>query len=188
MEYYSVLLTSADKIKTVSSLSDNAWEKVMFPCMKLAQDIDLQGILGTCLYRRLQEMVYDDSIYDPENVMYKDLLDYYVQNYLVYATLSRMVYEVSFKLTNLGSVISKDEHVVEMDSAERDLLWQQYTNSASSYKRMMQDYLKNNKEAYPELCQCGCGQVKPNLRSSEDLGIWLGGIYGTKSYYYGRIK
>ena len=178
MDYYNTLLTSVDRIKTMSSLPDNAWEKVLMPCMKLAQDDGLQDILGTCLYRRLQEMVYDGTISDSGNTDYKYILDTFIGDYLMYETLSRAVMEFSFKLTNLGSIISNDEHVVNLNEGERNILYQTWRNNASIYKRLLQKYLKANINMFPELCECHCGDVKPNLRSSEDIGLWLGGLYG----------
>lgn len=178
MNYKNTLLTSSDYIKTMTSLSDNAWEKIMFPCMRMAQNVELQETIGTCLLNRLKEMVYDGTISDPENESYKFLLDNFIQDAVAYWTLARMVTEISFKLTNLGTIISKDEHVVTMTEGERNVLYQTYMNNASTIKRALQNYLLENKQQYPELCECHCGDVKPNLRSSEDIGLWLGGLYG----------
>lgn len=178
--YYRTFLTSVDYIKTVTSLSDNVDEKVIFPCLKMAQNVELQVTIGTCLFRKLQELVWDGTISDPGNESYKFLIDNFVQDCLAYWTLARLVHELSFKLSNLGTIISNDEHVVSLNQGERDILYQSYMNNASTLKMALQDYLRQNRELFPELDCCLCGDIKPNLTSHEDVGIWLGGIVGKR--------
>ena len=174
----NVLLISCDTLKTYSSLNDNVYGKNILPSIKTSQDIELQQILGSCLYKTLCEMVADGSISDTENVQYKTLLDDYVQPYLIYITLAHLVSEMSTKLTNFGLVESNDEHLVNLSVEERDLVKTQWTYYADSYCKQMQGFLKSNKEAFPELnCGCECdGNIKPTLDSAASTGLWLGGL------------
>lgn len=175
-----VLLVSEDTLKSYSTLNDNFFGKNILPCIKTSQDIELQQIIGSCLYNALCEKVDNGSITDLENAQYKVLLDEYIQPYLIYITLAHIVTETSTKLSNFGTMQSSDEHLVNVSLEERSLVRQQYTYYADNYCKQMQSFLKANKEAYPELeCGCDCSdQTKPNLDSAANIPLWLGGARG----------
>ena len=104
--------------------------------------------------------------------MYKELLDNYIANFLIYQTLANLIPEISTKITNMGLVVSNDEHVQNVTQGERDLVMGQYQKYADAYCKMMQDFLKENRDSFPELNCCGA----PTLDSSAETGLWLGGI------------
>lgn len=172
-----VLLISEDKIKTLSGLDDNIWGKNLLPAVREAQEIGLQGIIGSCLYERLCSMVEDGSIMDNENIAYKTLLDNQIQYYLLYKVISDLIPIIGVKLGNIGVVISNDEHVQNLTEDERSRVDTYYEQKADWYTKRLQDFLKANKELFPELnCGCECdGNVKPNLESAASTGLWLGG-------------
>lgn len=174
----NILLISEQTLKSYSSLNDNAWGKNILPSIKTSQDIELQQIIGSCLYNALCEKVNDGSITNVENTQYKILLDEYVQPYLIYITLAHLVTEMSTKLTNFGLVESNDEHLVNLSLEERNLVKSQWTYYADSYCKRMQGFLKSNKDSFPELecgCECG-GNIKPCLDSAASTGLFLGGL------------
>ena len=103
--------------------------------------------------------------------MYKELLDNYIANFLIYQTLANLIPEISTKITNMGLVTSSDEHLQNVTQGERDLVMGQYQKYADAYCKMMQDFLKENRDSFPELNCCGA----PNLDSSAETGLWLGG-------------
>ena len=53
----------------------------------------------------------------------------------------------------------------------------QYQKYADAYCKMMQDFLKENRDSFPELNCCGSS---PTLDSSAECGIFLGGARGRK--------
>ena len=108
--------------------------------------------------------------------MYKELLDNYIANFLIYQTLANLIPEISTKITNMGLVTSNDEHVQNVTQGERDLVMGQYQKYADAYCKMMQDFLKENRDSFPELNCCG----STTLDSSADTGLWLGGTRGRK--------
>ena len=52
----------------------------------------------------------------------------------------------------------------------------QYQKYADAYCKMMQDFLKENRDSFPELNCCGA----PTLDSSAECGLFLGGTRGRK--------
>ena len=167
----NILLISEDTLKTYSHLNDNVFGKSLTPAIITAQDIYLQKFLGSCLYKKVLELVKSGEIRNENYVMYKELLDDYIANFLIYQTLANLIPEISTKITNMGLVTSNDEHVQNVTQGERDLVMGQYQKYADAYCKMMQDFLKENRDSFPELNCCG----SPNLDSSAETGLWLGG-------------
>lgn len=173
-----ILLISEDYVKEQSNLNDNLWGKFLLPAIREAQDINLQTIIGSCLYNRILAMVDDGSITADENVAYKDLLDNKIQDFLLYSTLANLTPTIDVKLANAGQITTNDEHIVNLTQAEADLLEKNYRNRADFYGKRLQEFLKANKAAFPEL-ECGCGgDMAPTLDSASSCSIWLGGMRG----------
>jgi hypothetical protein len=59
MEYRNVLLISEDYIKSESNLDNNVSGKYLQSAIKLAQDIELQSLIGTKLLEALQKKCID---------------------------------------------------------------------------------------------------------------------------------
>lgn len=185
MNNTNILLLSEDRLKTFTSLNDNFFGKHIFSAIKLSQEIDLVQIIGECLYEKLLDLVSNNTIMQTESYPYKLLLDKYITNYLAYKTLSHLVQEVSPRLANFGTMVSNDEHLENVSVSERDMVRKQFEYYADAYCKKMQEYLKANKELYPELdCGCKCdGTIKPNLESAVSSQLWLGGYRGRKLRY-----
>lgn len=175
-----VLLISEDTIKEQSSVSNNLFGKNIAPSIVYAQEMGLIPIIGECLYDKLCGLVEDGSITDILFTAYKDLLDNYIQPYLLNKTICEIIPSVNYKIANLGAIVSNDEHVVNLSQKDIDLLITTYQERADFYTKRLQDFIKNNKQAFPEIV-CNCGNMQPNLDSSENsVGLWLGGSRGKK--------
>ena len=172
----NVLLVSEDYIKTESNLGDNCFGKFLLPAIREAQEIGLQAVIGTNLYQTLLSKVSAGTISD----QYKDLLDYYIQPVLLYQTLSDVIDILDIKLVNLGTVRSRDEYVDNISDEERVRLKQNYAYKAQFYIKRLQQYLLDNEASFPELDECACRNLKANLTSAADCGIWLGGFIGKR--------
>lgn len=170
-----VLLISEDTIKSNSEISDNLWGKNLLPAIRTSQDLYLQETLGSCLYKKILALVENGEISLEANVQYKDLLDDYITPYLIERVVADLIPIVYSKVSNLGVFKSNDEYANNIPAAEVDRLQYQHVVKADHYQKRMQDFLAGNRTAFPELASCSCGEVKPNLDSSEDCGLWLGG-------------
>ena len=176
----NVLLISEDALKTYSNLNKNTFGDWILPAILEAQEMGLMPIIGECLYNKICELVADGSINDVLFTAYKDLLDNRIQPYLIYKTLSNIIPILNAKMANLGVVVTNDEHVVNLTQSESDLLKSYYSERCDFYTKRLQDFIKSNQSAFPEI-SCGCGKMQPNLESSENsIGVWLGGSRGKK--------
>ena len=174
----NILLISEDFIKTNSGLNDNVWSSYLTPAIREAQDIKLQQILGSNLYQSLLDKVVDGSIKNTDFKAYKTLLDEHIQLYLMYQTISDLVPIIGVKLTNLGVVVSNDEHVQNLSQSERELVQTYYGQRAEFYGKRLQEYLKDNCNNFKELK--GNYDMNPTLNTVADTGLWLGGIRNSK--------
>ena len=175
-----VLLLAEDTLKTYSNLNKNTFGDWILPAIREAQEMGLMPIIGECLYNKICELVADGSINDVLFTAYKDLLDDKIQPYLIYKTLSNIIPILNAKMANLGAVVTNDEHVVNLTQSESDLLKSYYSERCDFYTKRLQDFIKSNQSAFPEI-SCGCGKMQPNLESSENsIGVWLGGSRGKK--------
>lgn len=173
-----ILLISEDYIKTNSGLNDNVWGNYLMPAIREAQDIKLQQILGTSLYETILEQVKNGAIKNDHFKPYKALLDDYIQPYLMYQTISDLVPIIGVKLTNIGVVVSNDEHLTNLTQSERELVQTYYEQRAEFYGKRLQNFLKANSTDYKELAICE--DIKPTLNSVAETGLFLGGVRGRK--------
>ena len=174
----NILLIGEDYIKTNSGLNDNVWGSYLTPAIREAQDIKLQQILGSELYLSLLEKVEDGSIKNEVFKPYKGLLDDYIQMYLMYQTISDLVPILGVKLTNLGVVVSNDEHVTNLSQAERDSVQSYYGKRAEFYGKRLQEFLKKNCNDFKELNSTY--DIDATLNSVAETGLFLGGARGRK--------
>lgn len=172
--YRDVLFISEDYIKSESMLDDNTSGKFLLTAIKLAQDVELRSVIGKCLLESLQTKIFERHIDDLENLDYKDLLDVYIQPFLLYQVLSEVIIPISYKMSNFGLMMSSDEKDYAVDNKQINLVKEYYMNKANVYKKRLQTYLCSNKDKFPEIKDC----CEVNLYSSQSAGIWLGGERG----------
>lgn len=185
MTHKDILLTSEAYVRSQTDLDDNLLGKVLLPAIKLAQDIELQEALGTRLYRSLQQKVFDEVMDDSGNTQYLELLDDYVQPFLAYQTLANCVSLSRVKVMNAGVVNTTDTNVNAESKPNADLLKNDYLHFAHHYLKLMQNWLKVNKDLFPELSEChSCEEpgFASHLNSASNPPLWLGGYRGKKTF------
>lgn len=176
----NVLLTNENIIKSVTNIFDNVNGNYLLPSIKIAQDIDLEEVIGTELLRKLQSDVYNDSFEEK----YKTLLDDYVLPFLNYSTIVRLIPTVAFKITNAGIVKTDDEKMTSVSPVEVDKIEAEYRHIADVYKGKLQKFLLANHSDYPELsASLTVDKIRQNLYSTATCGISLGGQRGKKIMY-----
>ena len=80
----NIYLISEETLKSESYINDNLDPAMILPSIQTAQDMHLQPLIGTKLYKTLMEMVKDNNI----EGYYKVLMDEYIRPFLIYAVLA----------------------------------------------------------------------------------------------------
>ena len=171
------LLTSETFVKSVSNISDNVAGKFILPAIREAQEIQFKSIVGSCLLSALKMMGSNNTLDDPANAMYKELVDQ-AQYFLAYTAIVELTYKVSYKIGNFGVAKSNDENLTVATQDEIAKQQYYYQTKADYYCLELQQWLLSNRSSFPELDECQCGKIRSNLYSAATCGLWLGGPRG----------
>jgi hypothetical protein len=151
----NTLLMSDEMIKERSGVHGNLDAKLIYPDIKIAQDMYIMPILGTALYNKLLTAINANDWTGLDN--YKSLLDVYIVDALMNYTLAEMPLS-SFQFWNKGLLrkIGLDTEVPSMsdmiDIANR------YRTRGEFYANRLRLYLIQNAYlSFPEYLQPGTG-------------------------------
>ena len=171
------LLVSETFVKSVTSISDNVSGKYIQSSIREAQEIALKSILGTRLLDKLKELGLAKELDDPANIAYKDLVDK-CQYFLAYTAIVELTNKVSYKIGNFGVAKSNDENLQVVTQDEIAKMQYYYQSKADFCALELQNWLLENRTAFPELTDCVCKKIHSNLYSAASCGLWLGGPRG----------
>lgn len=184
-----VLLISADRVKTITIISDNVDDKYLLSSIRECQDTDFQGIVGSELYNKLKSLIVDGTISDEENAPYKELLDK-AQYYLAYSVIEKLVVNTTYKVSNIGLNTTSDENVKIPSVAETFRIRDEYTHKKDYYCVLLQKYLYEQyiNGELNELGEDNCYKIHSNLYSAASSPINLGGARGRGKIIIRRKK
>lgn len=174
-----------DDIKSSSYINYNVDDAMLGKAIRETQDIHLQAIIGSNLYYRLQELVYNaiqdsgETINDGGFEAYKELLDDYVQPYLEEKTQAVLCVPLTYKLRNFGVAKNSDTNIESPSLRDIMALQKRFNTSSAKYATRLSMWLCANKDAFPELSEtsCGCGIFVPAVLGKKFVatGLVLGG-------------
>lgn len=172
-----ILLISDTMIKDRTAVHGNIDPKLIYPDIKVAQDMYIHPILGTALYNKLQTIVSDGTITSNSALAsYKTLVDRYIVDALIYYTLAELPTTISYQFWNKG-VLRKQGESTELPSMSDLLdLGNKYKNRAEFYANRLRLYLKQNAATlFSEYNNPGSGidDINPSHKSFT-MPVWLG--------------
>lgn len=168
----NILFISEQKLKDSSFLSDNIDPKQLLPTVKMVQDMYILPLLGTALYNKLQDLVAAGPF--PDGV-YKDLLDLYLTDVLIWYTLSEMPMVLQYKMVNKGVVTRTGETMQVSSFQDVTSVMNNCAKKAAWYAQRAIDYLCEHSQDYPEYINPGSGSDTIHPDSTQyDCGIYLG--------------
>lgn len=167
----NILFISEQTLKDRSLLQDNVDPKLIKPTIKMAQDMYIEPILGTGLYRELQEQIADDDL----SVENKTLLDNYITDCLCWYVQAEMVMSLGFKFTNKNVLRKTSENSDVPSISELFDLEERTKNKAEWYAQRITNFLCEYNEDYPLYDNPGNGLdiIHPNS-TSYTAGMYLG--------------
>lgn len=140
----NVLLVSDTMIKDRTSIHGNIDPKLLYPEIKVAQDMLIHPILGTALFDKLIELVSTGDIDLGGNVTYKNLLNDYIVDPLMYYVLAELPISISYQFWNKG-VIRKQGDSTELPTMSELIdISNKYRMRAEWYGERLTKYLKQN--------------------------------------------
>ena len=73
-----VLLVSAEKVKSFTSVNDNLDESLILPNIQIAQEIGLQTLLGTAFYQHILDAAQGATLTTAETTLLEDYIAPYL--------------------------------------------------------------------------------------------------------------
>lgn len=150
------------EIKQNSVVGDNLDAKYIAPSIVAVQDVYLEPLIGSKLLHRLGAMIEDDTL--DENPIYKELLNTYIQPFLLNKVISEICVQIFAKIRNSGVVKFTDTQQNNIDLADNNYIRKHYEDLALVYGNRMIEFLNCNRQSIPEynaVCPAG-GDVNPS--------------------------
>lgn len=173
----NVLLCSPDFIRLNSNISDNVNSKILMTAIRETQEDELQEILGQILFEKLQDLVYDGTIENEENLIYKKVLDK-AQMFITYRVVAEIIILLNMKIDNAGLIQTRGENMEFMNIDDSFTMKQHYDTKASHYAYLLQNFLMEHLGEIPELTECQAWKIRSTLYSAASPSIFLGGDRG----------
>jgi hypothetical protein len=116
--------------------------------IKIAQEIEVQQILGTSMYNALTDAI--PTINEPTNERWKTILDSYVVPMLIWYAQSNYYPFAAYQIKNGGVYKHTSENAISVDKNEVDFLVEKARTNADWYSRRFIDFMGFNQTTYPE--------------------------------------
>lgn len=172
----NILLISDTMIKERTAIHGNIDPALIYPDIKVAQDMYILPLLGSALYNKLQTIISDGTITQPVNVNYKNLIDKYLVDALMYYTLSELPTTISYQFWNKGVVRKQGEDTDLPSMSELIDLSNKYKNRAEFYAQRLRLWvIQNANQLFPEFLNPGSGidTVMPEQKAFT-MPVYLG--------------
>jgi len=170
----NILLISAEILKERTSIHTNIDDKLLYPEIKMAQDMYIHPILGTALYNKI---ILDINVSGTTTGEYKTLLDDYIIDPLSYYVLTQLPEAISFQFWNKGVIRKIGDNTELPTMSDLVALSDRYRQKAEWYGERLTKYLKQNStESFlPEYLNPGDGidTILPE-QSAFTMPIYLG--------------
>jgi len=134
-----VLLISETKLKAFTNINKNVDMDVLKAEVQIAQDIDLQTILGTLFYQHLLDQV--SSTGNTFSNDEKELVDSYVQPYLIQTAYFNAIPQIMYRTMNNGITSGTMENASAVDIETMKYLRSIQKSRADFYSQRLLDYL-----------------------------------------------
>lgn len=134
-----VLLISETKLKNFTNINQNVDMNLLKSSVEIAQDIELQPILGTKFYEHLLSCV--NSTGNTFNNDEKVLVDEYISKYLIQAAYYHAMSSIQFRVMNRSIVEGTMENATPVDVETFKYLKNTQKQRVDFYLMRLQDYL-----------------------------------------------
>jgi hypothetical protein len=168
----NILLVSDDMIKDRTVIHGNIDPKLIYPDIKVAQDMYIMPLLGSALYNKIQTQIAAGHLDEP----LKTLLDKYIVDALIYYTLTDLPQTLSYQFWNKGVMRSQNDNGQLPTMIEIIDVSNKYKTRAEFYANRCRLYLRQYAATlFPEYLNPGSGldDMRPEHKAYS-MPIYLG--------------
>lgn len=167
----AVLLIDDVYIKENSTINENVDVKILEPTIIMVQDIYLQKLIGTPLYKDLQAKLTADETLTGYND-YKTLINDYITPVLLWYVKVELSVELKFKYMNKGVMVGSGENTTPADTGDVKYLVDKWRAIAENYSNLLVDYLKCNLDLFPKYNEYLNYGIKPQ-KTGYTMNVYL---------------
>jgi hypothetical protein len=165
-----VYFLTIDVLKKNTIIDNNIEQRLIYPALYEAQEIELQEILGTDLYVSLQNKISGSTLSGD----YKTLVDNYIFDFLLNTTMVRLLPNISTKIKNSGFVQETGQQSsYGADKFYYNEMKNKYRDLSEHYSNLLKKHLYNNSSKYSEYTSTTCDKITPNRNDSYFSGMVL---------------
>jgi hypothetical protein len=173
-----VLFISEGRLKKLTAVQENVEPQDLMPHVLEAQDIHIQGLLGTKYYNSLKAKIVAATL----TVADEALLDNYIAptlaNYAVYQALPSL----TFKIFNKSLMQPTSETAISASIDQMKYIRQSVLDTAEFYRERAREFLRDNLTDYPDYANPGVDGMFPDKQPDYFHGIVLPKMGGCGYY------
>ena len=140
------LLISRNDVVKFTSVNGNVDVDKFIQYVSIAQDIHIQGMLGTKLLDKIQAAIIGGTLADP----YLSLLVTYIKPALIHASMLEYLPFAAITIGNQGVYKKGAENSETVSKDEIDYLVERERKTYDHYKERFIDYICQNSTLFPE--------------------------------------
>ena len=164
------LLVTAATIKEYGVLEDNVDVKLINTTTIMVQDIQLQQILGTDLYKEICNQVNAESV----SALNTTLLNDYIRNFLMNAVIADGVLSFNYRFANKAIITANSDNQNPVGKEEIEMIRAKWQGQADFYAKRLTKYLVQESNSYP-LYMANSDISDMHAKSAKyNSGIYLG--------------
>ena len=160
-----IYLVSTQNLKDYTFINDNVDDSLLHNAIQESQEIELQELLGSKLYKKILTLVSTDEITEDSNSNYKLLLDDYCTKIVLYAALCRAIPYIHYKVVNKGVTTQSSDYSTTTSIQEMEFLIEKIKNDLEFFSTRMTRYLLANRMLFPEyMSATTIDELTPNIQ------------------------
>jgi hypothetical protein len=162
----NVLLITKDHLFKYTQLGGNVDIDKVTPFIKIAQDIQIQEVCGTALYRSILTKVQGNTLAGN----YLTLVNQYLQPMLIHYAMADFLLFHGYEISNAGIVRNNPENTQLPDRIEIDMIVKRQRDIAETYRQKTVSYLNYYPQLFPEFTQDQQSGMYPDQDPSNYTG------------------
>jgi hypothetical protein len=140
-----LFVSPADVIKR-TGINGNVDRDQMIQFIKIAQDIHIQNILGTKLFKKIASDIEGDTLTGNYLTLFTD----YIQDMVIHWAAIEILPYIHYKVANGGIYTKSAENGTTISKQDLDYLVQKERDIAEHYSRRFVDHMAYYSSRYPE--------------------------------------
>jgi len=153
----ALLITRTDLVK-FTSMNGNVDTDKFIQYIKIAQDIHIQGYLGTDLLEKIKADIVAGTLAGD----YLTLVETYIKPMLIHWAMVEYMPFAAYTIANKGVYKHSSENSENVDKIEVDFLIEKERKIAEHYTQRFIDYMCFNQSKFPEYNTNSNGDMYPN--------------------------